>query len=132
MVKASAETQIDELKVKLRKSGDSNMKLLQKLSTQQETVVKPLIAECSNRETKLNQYRDLSHDLGKHVKMLRAIVHFPALCQQLRLACIKASTSKHEQKSEVDQAVHILRTYGLDEQNENTEDQLNKLAQELE
>ena len=94
-------------------------------------MVKPLIDECTNRESKLNEYRDRTHSMSRHIKMIRAILNFPALIKQFRISC-KKEIAKLEQKPRYEKAIHTLRSYGLDDVFKNNVEQLDQLAKELE
>ena len=59
--------------------------------------------------------------------MLRAIVNFPALCQQFRNS-LKKLRSKSERKTRHNKDVHTLRTYGLDEHDNKNVEALDELA----
>ena len=52
------DTELEKLTSHLKKSEAENRRLLKKLESQQEKVVKPLIQECASREKKLNDYRN--------------------------------------------------------------------------
>ena len=90
-------------------------------------MVGPLIKECTIREEQLSKYRARTEELSRQVKMLRAILQFPALTSQFRQSCKKVNINSSDysveqllQKMSLPDAVHTLRSYGCDEKNNNT------------
>ena len=58
-------SQITNLRSKLKKVRDDKEKALRHLKRSQEEVIKPLIKECTERERKLNEYRSLTNNMKK-------------------------------------------------------------------
>ena len=102
------------LNTDIKKLTKQKKKLFDKLMEQQESVVKPLIEQCSKREEHCQWMRDQLQEKQKSLKILYAMVRSPKMCDMLQKAERKYLT-KERLKQVTENAIHTLRQYRFDQ-----------------
>lgn len=125
---AKTDRQITNLRTKLIKAKEDKEVAISKLKYSQEKIIEPLIAECTQREKKLNEYRSLTDNMKKQLKIYTALLSLPSMCDLYRKAC-NSSFKDDDLKKLRKQAVLTLRQYQLNDDKTNNEQQLKIFAE---